>query len=783
MAKIVLPNMAQVNFGTANALLSQGIAMQQGGVQGLGDTAVNYTDALQKSNFNALEKSMQQAKTVEDFNNPEFQQGLSNQLASYGRWIDQGEVNKALDSRPVTLAEQQTKLRAEEYSRMQFDDNNKLARLMPMLGTDLDMNRKLIAEAGLQTADGINAAQSYMDGNLGLKDKSDTMAYNDQRRPIELASAQFTYEKAKAMLPLEMQKMSAEAQKAWIDNKSAAMNLAVKAGTFAEEYPELAAQYGDFMKSLPGMSGSGGGGGTAISGKAQDYAKIIYDRYRTNGMSHNQAASLVAEHGRENDFNPAYMFGTHYDAANKKSNLGILSWQGGRDKDLINFMKQRGVWDGNGKMPQTKEALEAQVDFASQEMQKYGRTKNSFLSNANISQQDAAVILGDDYIRWDRAGKTLGKDLPKHLQKRDNYYKMAMGFGNGGAGGEASLAAARDRATGRTGDPNKKQPAKVRATGARLANLANVNPQTTAQSLMSTAKVATPKAWQTPKMYGGQVVMPTQGNTSMSLNQLVKQSGGKGGTMPSDPKQAILNANLKESRAKLGTAKPIASEKPMFNPAKTPNVNKATSMETTQQDLWKMMGVTPEAYNSAPASVRKSIDQQAYEIQSDLSNFATSRSNEGKKFTDFNRGITQVASELKGSNEGKSEAVDMSLDFVKGLRSDANDSIKTKMVQAMGNGEDSAQMKQMLANTNFSKLPDSFFVEFMKRGSKAASNESSSGKATKAMALTLASMLDEFATAENKAKVDYLDKTSAKYSASYRKTLEKRKADVAAMFQ
>ena len=51
------------------------------------------------------------------------------------------------------------------------------------------------------------------------------------------------------------------------------------------------------------------------------------------------------------------------------------------------------------------------------------------------------------------------------------------------------------------------------------------------------------------------------------------------------------------------------------------------------------------------------------------------------------------------------------------------------------------------------------------------------------MALTLASMLDEFATAENKAKVDYLDKTSAEYSASYRKTLEKRKADVAAMFQ
>ena len=54
--------------------------------------------------------------------------------------------------------------------------------------------------------------------------------------------------------------------------------------------------------------------------KKNDLMKGVYQSFLNAGLSPQQAAVFSAEVGRENDFNPKYIFGSHGD----KANLDIL---------------------------------------------------------------------------------------------------------------------------------------------------------------------------------------------------------------------------------------------------------------------------------------------------------------------------------------------------------------------------------------------------------------------------------------------------------------------------
>lgn len=159
----------------------------------------------------------------------------------------------------------------------------------------------------------------------------------------------------------------------------------------------------------------------------------VYQAFINQGLSPNQARIITAEVGRENDFQPQYVFGRHVDASNGKVNLGMISWQGGRGLALDKRLRSKGLIGSNG-IARSQAALNEMANFLVGEIKTnpaYAATKKAFLQNPNVSYDVGKKVLGQNFIRWDYSGKAvLGDNVGKHHAKRDKYYRQL-----GGAGG------------------------------------------------------------------------------------------------------------------------------------------------------------------------------------------------------------------------------------------------------------------------------------------------------------------------------------------------------------
>lgn len=132
----------------------------------------------------------------------------------------------------------------------------------------------------------------------------------------------------------------------------------------------------------------------------------VYKAYRNAGLSHGQSMAITAEVGRENGFNASTLFGNHTDpAANSRGkpirNLGMLSWNQGRDVNLERYLNQQGVMRG-GQMAKTQANLDAQAKFSVSEMKSptYADKLKNFWRNPNASPEAYAKELGQNYIVW-----------------------------------------------------------------------------------------------------------------------------------------------------------------------------------------------------------------------------------------------------------------------------------------------------------------------------------------------------------------------------------------------
>ena len=150
----------------------------------------------------------------------------------------------------------------------------------------------------------------------------------------------------------------------------------------------------------------------------------VYKAYRNAGLSHNQAMAITAEVGRENSFNPNTLFGTHPDPARDKNgniirNVGMLSWNQGRDIQALNAMRNAGVLG-----QQSQANLNAQAAFSVREMLTgYKGKLRNFLNNPNGSPEQFAQELGRNYIVWAYGQNTIrgkgGGRVPFNWQKHD----------------------------------------------------------------------------------------------------------------------------------------------------------------------------------------------------------------------------------------------------------------------------------------------------------------------------------------------------------------------------
>lgn len=129
----------------------------------------------------------------------------------------------------------------------------------------------------------------------------------------------------------------------------------------------------------------------------------IYNAFRGAGFSDAQARALAAETGRETGLQSRYIYGTHSDPANRATNFGLMSFQGDRRTQALDYLRQAGRIGEGGQIIPGPETLRAQAQFIKREMETnpaYARTREQFLANPNIDPEQAAEVLGRNYIRW-----------------------------------------------------------------------------------------------------------------------------------------------------------------------------------------------------------------------------------------------------------------------------------------------------------------------------------------------------------------------------------------------
>lgn len=151
----------------------------------------------------------------------------------------------------------------------------------------------------------------------------------------------------------------------------------------------------------------------------------ILQGFKNAGLSLNQARIITAEVGRENSFDPSIVFGVHSDPKNKKQNVGMLSWQNGREVPLLNSLKKNGLIE-NGKIKDDQKSLDLMARYAVHEMRtkpEYAQTKKQFLNNPNVPYKDATQVLGRNFIRW----RFDDPEYSSGHKNRDDFYSQLGG--------------------------------------------------------------------------------------------------------------------------------------------------------------------------------------------------------------------------------------------------------------------------------------------------------------------------------------------------------------------
>lgn len=149
-------------------------------------------------------------------------------------------------------------------------------------------------------------------------------------------------------------------------------------------------------------SSSGDTANTALTGESDKNQSAVYNSMIKAGFSKSQAQALTAEVGREGGYSSDHLFGTHTDAANKLTNMGMISWQGSRGDRLREYMTKKGLFK-DGQMVRGQASLDAQAEFMRNEINTnpaYAKTKEMFNSNPDADPEQYSRTLGKNYIGW-----------------------------------------------------------------------------------------------------------------------------------------------------------------------------------------------------------------------------------------------------------------------------------------------------------------------------------------------------------------------------------------------
>lgn len=178
---------------------------------------------------------------------------------------------------------------------------------------------------------------------------------------------------------------------------------------------------------------------------SQQNMAMVLQALKNAGLSDNQARILGAEIGRENAFQDKYLWGYHYDPANKKKNIGIISWQGTRADGVERALKSAGLIQ-NGKIVKGQASLDVMAKYLVNEIRTnsaYAQTKKQFLDNPNVDYKTGTRVLGRNFIRW-------AYDNPKYKSghtNRDRFYAQLGGIVPAGGSATSNTTSTQDTST------------------------------------------------------------------------------------------------------------------------------------------------------------------------------------------------------------------------------------------------------------------------------------------------------------------------------------------------
>lgn len=150
--------------------------------------------------------------------------------------------------------------------------------------------------------------------------------------------------------------------------------------------------------------------------------RVLDDEFAKLGYSPTARLSILGDVGRENSWNPDIIFKGHSDPKNAAYNRGIISWQGDRQKNLTNFLQQKGVY---GKHDENE--LRGMAQFMDHELQSQYPDLHARIKNANKSF-DASKAL-HQYISYSMEPEYNSPDRDYYSANNAKYAKQAQQMG------------------------------------------------------------------------------------------------------------------------------------------------------------------------------------------------------------------------------------------------------------------------------------------------------------------------------------------------------------------
>ena len=547
MAKITLPTLSPVNHAAANDLIQSASKFQLAGLMAAADAGTGFVDGMQKGNMNALQAAMNKAKTVDEFNNPVFQQQLKDQQATFGRFIDQGAVNAAMESRPLTIAEHQTKLQAAAKAEAEWRDTQAYAPIAALRAQGkVNEANALMANTKFNTPNMAIADQAYRMGDVEMANKIASTGLIG----AQTESSRYGVEESKATLGARLEDMRSstafkisQIEGSNLDNETKRIQIAAAQKELAAYEAGSGVGYGGY-DSIDSFSRANGSAG--ISNPINSTVNKIIG-VESNGKSNAQNKdSSAGGLGQFIDSTWLGMIRKHRPDLAKMSNRAIIGmkYDPALNRQMtVEFTKENASALAKANLPTTEGNLYlAHFSGAGTAIKALKTNPNAHVSAVYGKDAIAAnprVLGGNktigDVIRW----------ADNHMTSRGNSGQVNKGASRN------QLAQARERATGRTGDPFNTNVAK--GTGGLVSKAAGA----------PKPSVSAPKANATGYRNGRAM---TNRDIMSGLGITEEQFRG----LPQDQQRAVIQATIETKKEidaeimKLSSTAPSSSDGKVF---------------------------------------------------------------------------------------------------------------------------------------------------------------------------------------------------------------------------